>query len=374
MPIARDGTGRRVAINWRLVALFASGILVGGIAAGWAVVQLMSPAVPATPAARAPAGTTVAATSVPKPKAEASALRQYVACPSQPLIPAVSKADGQLRLQAGSSDVAASILAGKEAAASGRLRDAEVSFLIACGAADQSGRAESMAPADARYQLGRHYANVALSNQSMRGRIELLKRAEILYTDSLGAYRDRHGEGHEKTHFAAEGLAMVRQVVAPGVQPAPAAPQQPVQVATPKEPARPVAQAKPVAPPAVVAPARPRPRQDEPAEMDAPVRQATGEASQRRQQQARPSFDCNKARSPSERAICSDSLLAQLDRDLGRLHARARNSAADAAAFRRQNDQEWRRRESSCRGDRECLLNWYANRRDQLLDDIADAR
>ena len=45
-----------------------------------------------------------------------------------------------------------------------------------------------MAPADARYQLGRHYANVALSNQSMRGRIELLKRAEVMYSDSLGAY------------------------------------------------------------------------------------------------------------------------------------------------------------------------------------------
>lgn len=210
----------------------------------------------------------------------------------------------------------------------------------------------------------------------MRGRIELLKRAEVLYTDSLGAYRARHGEGHEKTHFAAEGLAMVRQVVAPGVQPAPAAPQQPVQVAAPKVTTPvPVTVAPPMTPklPAVVvAPARPRPRQVEPAEMDAPVRQATGEASQ--QQQARPSFDCNKARSPSERAICSDSLLAQLDRDLGRLHARARNSAADAAAFRRQNDQEWRRREASCRGDRECLLNWYANRRDQLLDDIADAR
>ena len=194
---------------------------------------------------------------------------------------------------------------------------------------------------------------------------------------------------------------MVREVVAPGIQPAPAAPQQPVKVAAPKvttpapvtvgpplmprlpalsaarpaEPARPVAQATPVAPPPVVlAPARPRPRQFEPTVVDAPVRQATGEASQRPQQQARPSFDCNKARSPSERAICSDSYLAQLDRDLGRLHARARNSTSDAVAFRRQNDQEWRRRESTCRGDRECLLNWYAHRRDQLLDDIDDAR
>ena len=46
----------------------------------------------------------------------------------------------------------------------------------------------------------------------------------------------------------------------------------------------------------------------------------------------------------------------------------------DTAAFRRHNDQEWRRRESTCRGDRECLLDWYAQRREQLLDNIDDAR
>ena len=106
------------------------------------------------------------------------------------------------------------------------------------------------------------------------------------------------------------------------------------------------------------------------------VRQATGEATQAQGQAAGagPSFDCGKARSPSERTICSDSELAQLDRSLGRLHARARNAAPDAAAFRRQNDQEWRRREQSCRGDRECLLDWYAHRRGQLLDDIEETR
>lgn len=333
-------------------------------------------------------------------------MRPSTACPAQPVLPVNNQQDGQVRLQTAnagksSSDVTALILAGKEAAAAGRMRDAEVSFLMACAAADKSGRSGSTEPADARYQLGRHYANVALSNETMRQewRTELLKRAETLYADSLQAYRTRHGEGHEKTHFAAEGLAMVRQGLGQaGVPATAAAPSRPVQTAVkppvperpapviaarPVEPARTVAQAIPIAPSAPLVQPKPRPRPLEPT-VTPWVRQATGEATQAQGQVAwagagtgagaGPSFDCGKARSPSERTICSDSELAQLDRSLGRLHARARNAAPDAAAFRRRNDQEWRRRESSCRGDRECLLDWYAHRRGQLLDDIDESR
>lgn len=124
-----------------------------------------------------------------------------------------------------------------------------------------------------------------------------------------------------------------------------------------------------------VAVAAPAPRtKPAPRKLEAPVtaapqlRQATGDASV-----PTPSFDCSRARSRPEQIICSDAQLAQLDRELSRLHARARNASSDAAAFRRQNDQEWRDRESICR-DRECLLRWYAHRRDQLLNDIEDAR
>ena len=99
------------------------------------------------------------------------------------------------------------------------------------------------------------------------------------------------------------------------------------------------------------------------------VRQATGVATQ-----GRPSFDCALARSPAERRICADAELSQLDRDLGRLHARAKNSTADGAAFRRQNEREWRRRESVCGGDRECLLDWYADRREQLRGELDGGR
>ena len=87
----------------------------------------------------------------------------------------------------------------------------------------------------------------------------------------------------------------------------------------------------------------------------------------------RPSFDCAKARSRPERLICSDAELARLDRDTGRLHARAKAAARDPAAFKRQNDREWKQREADCR-DKACLLAWYANRRAQLQQTLAQAR
>ena len=98
----------------------------------------------------------------------------------------------------------------------------------------------------------------------------------------------------------------------------------------------------------------------------APLRQATGTPTL-----ARPSFNCTLARSPTERRICSDSKLAQLDRDLGRLHARARSVTTKPTAFKSRNDREWRWREVHCGGDRECLLQWYGHRRHQLLADLA---
>lgn len=87
----------------------------------------------------------------------------------------------------------------------------------------------------------------------------------------------------------------------------------------------------------------------------------------------RPSFDCAKARSRSERLICGDTELAALDRDTGRLHARAKAATGNSAAFRRQNDAAWKQREARCR-DKACLVAWYAQRRAQLQQVVAKAR
>ena len=368
---------QRKPINWKVAAIFAAGLLLGGGVAVWAMLRLQAPDRPAVQAG-APAERTVKASAAP-PAAYA-----HVACPAGLVIASSSNEDGKARLQVEpktSSDIAALILFGKESAAAGRLRDAEISFQAACQASDKLQRADAPEPADTRYQLARHYAHVVqVSDLSLPNRAELIRRADLLYSDAVQAYRVRHGESHEKTRFAAEGLAALRQSFAQAA-PTVALPAQPVQKPAPASAATPapraVAAAEP-APPAPVraarpvdlprpaiaaAPARPRTRPAWVEVENGPVRQATGAPNQ-----GTPSFDCGLARSPAERRICSDAELSRLDRELGRLHARARNSAPDGAAFRRQNDREWRRREATCGGDRECLLDWYAQRRDQLLD------
>ncbi len=61
-----------------------------------------------------------------------------------------------------------------------------------------------------------------------------------------------------------------------------------------------------------------------------------------------------------------------MDRDLARLYARAKKTTGDSAAFRQQTRAEWRQREQRCR-DRECLVDWYAHRRQQLTETLRRA-
>lgn len=86
----------------------------------------------------------------------------------------------------------------------------------------------------------------------------------------------------------------------------------------------------------------------------------------------RPSFDCQLAQSLTEDLICSDPELARLDRDLARLYARARFVTRDPVGFREQTHDEWRRREETC-SDPDCLREWYARRRKQLNEVIAQS-
>ena len=360
----------------RYAVVLASGLVLGAVVAGWAALQLQAPATPDRTVQSVPAGSTVA-------KAHAAAARLH-ACPAAPVIAASSRDDGRLQPRNESaavrsaSDIPALILSGKEAAAAGRLRDAEVSFLLACRAADQLQRADATEPAEARYQLARHYAQFMTVADVPAGaaRTELRNRAELLYSDSVHSYQARYGESHEKTRFAVEGLATLRQsfaqasaVAAPVTTQAPVAHRAPQTVVAvqPPAPAARNAVFPTVVPsqPAIVTVAPP-PRVSKTQVVNTPLRPATGAPTL-----ATPSFNCSLARSPAERRICSDSELAQLDRDLGRLHARAKSATADAAGFRRRNDREWRWRETNCGGERECLLQWYGNRRDQLLAELA---
>ena len=279
------------------------------------------------------------------PQSAALAPVQHAACPLQPAVAiAAGKKDGQFALQADLSSMAAAniasfIVLGKEAAAAGRPRDAEVAFLMSCRVADRLKGGDSVESANAKYQLGWLYARLALEGSASAKRAELRTRAERLYADSLRTFQAKYGPSHEKTRFAAEGLAALQQPPVPSTARSSSAPSS---ITAPLPQPREVAgQSARAAPPLPQSPsASPSPG---------------------------PTFDCAKARSVPEKLICSDAELARLDRELGRVYTRAKNAAADGAAFRRQNSEEWRRREATCR-DRECLLRWYANRHDQLIN------
>lgn len=350
--------------------------LVAGVALG--AMGMMSLRGGDGPYASSPASTrSMGAASAPAP-ASTFVTAVSVNCEFAPMLSNGGEGDGQVALQsrpaaASGSEVASLILSGKEAAAAGRQRDAEVSFLNACRNAAVLQEGDGIPLSDAMYQLGRHYATVAAFG-APRGK-ELLQRAERLYSASLEGYRSRLGPTHEKTKFAQEGLVTVRQGTgntvtanaAPATPaPAPAAPAPTPQVAAPAPvvPAPAPVAAAPVPAPAPVA-AAPMPA---PVPAPAPVAMAAPAPAPAPAPQARrtaPSFNCAQARSVTEKLICADEELARADRELGALHQRAREASADPRAFQRASDAEWAKREATCR-DRECLRRWYAERREQL--------
>ena len=344
-------------ISKRQGAVFAAGLVLVAVvlAVAWRVVASSSP----------PTGRPETAALAPQSLLVESS--QASSCPAQAFVGVASEKDGLfpfLSDLAGltADEIGSFIIIGKESASAGRPRDAETALLMACRLADKLKGTGSVESADAKYQLGWHYAALAQDNpfQYAPGpRAELLWRAQLLYSDSLNAYRARFGEAHEKTRFAGEGLASVRQTLAQ-TQTAPLT-KSPASVAagTTGKPAK-TAVASRLA--ASRSSTGSRPRKVDLAKAAPPPRQAPS-----------PSFDCRQARSVPEKLICSDAELAQLDRELGRVYARARNATSDRAAFRRRQSQEWLRREASCR-DRDCLLRWYAQRRDQLMSEIEGRR
>ena len=297
------------------------------------------------------------------------------ACSLQPAVAPAGEKDGQFPLQADVSgltatDIGSFLVIGKQSAAAGRPRDAETAFLMACRVADKIKGASSVESADARYQLGAHYAALALAGTAPARvyQAELLQRAEGLYADSLPAYLANYGKSSDLSMQAAQGLSAVRQALvqlprqaqpvsgnlpAPALAPASAGPVMQSQEADSSSD-------QPPAPPL------------EPQQVD--MAKAAADIPQRSQRSGAPkgdgpSFDCRQARSNTEKMICSDAELSRLDRELGRAYERARKATSDPSAFRRQGELEWRRRETMCQ-DHGCLLRWYAYRRAQLVSVI----
>jgi hypothetical protein len=116
----------------------------------------------------------------------------------------------------------------KEAAAAGRPQEAEVAFLMSCRSGRPATGGDSVESANAKDQLGSLYARLALESgpgvRTSTKRAELGSRAQRLYADSLHTYQARYGLAHEKTRFAAEGLAALEQLSVPAAAPSRPAP------------------------------------------------------------------------------------------------------------------------------------------------------
>jgi len=75
-----------------------------------------------------------------------------------------------------------------------------------------------------------------------------------------------------------------------------------------------------------------------------------------------PSFDCSKAKSISEKLICSDKELANEDNELFVLYSKAKANTYDPVGFKTEAAEAWKVREKNCL-DKQCLLDWFETRK-----------
>ena len=73
------------------------------------------------------------------------------------------------------------------------------------------------------------------------------------------------------------------------------------------------------------------------------------------------SFDCKKAATRVEKAICADAQLSELDEHLGRFYFAARERLAENASCVAAEQREWIRRRNAC-ADAACLRQAYLER------------
>lgn len=319
---------------WRKGWLFAGGMLLGGVLVVGAYRAWVGPSssevseVPASASAPV-AAAAPAAPAAAEPDAGKIALAPpapATGCEFGPVVPAGANGDGQFNLDAAlaaepAPTPSAFLAVAQEAAGKGRPRDAEVALIAACRAAGRTAGVPSTPLADAKSNLGQHYAALAAAaaNRPAAADLqpELLRRAESLFGDSVKTYTAALGQNASKTRMASQRLAALSQ---PG--------------SMPSEDTAVLGAAKPFA------------------DTDVYDESAGG--------------GCAAPRSAAERLVCGDPELAQLENDLDRLRAQARSVTRDPGGFAKRQEQAWAQRESNCK-DKGCLLRWYAQRRGQLL-------
>lgn len=77
------------------------------------------------------------------------------------------------------------------------------------------------------------------------------------------------------------------------------------------------------------------------------------------------SFDCNRAATPTEVAICADAGLSQLDEQMAAAYRTALAAASEADALK-ESQREWLALTATCGDNRNCLATTYGERLAQL--------
>lgn len=312
--------------SWRTTGLVLTAIVAAGSMLLAAYVGAFGPAPRSQPPpVRSAASAPPAAVPVAAEPAAPAVVAAASTCPAQPILQARSDGDGQFLLQAALSaktptDPAAFVSVAREAASQGRMRDAEVAWIAACHVAERSSGAQSAPVADMKSHMGQHYVMLAAQERTDAAREGLLQRASTLFSESAQAFASALGRNASRTRLAEQRLASVR----------------------------------------------------EPETLRAALRQPPGD----------PTATMGAARSSSEDIpgrprvagnahvlIRSDPELSQLESDLQRLRSQASQVARDPRGMRARDAWALAQRDSQCQ-DRGCLVRWYAQRRQQLLNEF----
>jgi len=124
--------------------------------------------------------------------------------------------------------------------------------------------------------------------------------------------------------------------------------------------------AEPATPPPPPAIRNPPPVRSAPARRAAPTVRARPRVERTAQAATRPAFHCDWRLRPSEKMVCADATLAQLDRQLNHAYGQALRAGVPRAQLRREQDAWVFRREAAARRSRAALVSYYNRRIDQL--------
>ncbi|MGE4243585.1 hypothetical protein [Ramlibacter sp.] len=199
--------------RFRKGLIFAAA-LAAGLLVLWGVQRAVQKPPPPTQASQiaAPKPASAPSDSSALPAAQVITAKHPTGCDLDPVAQANGSRDGQFTLRTGlahgsAPEPTAYVTVAREAAADGRLRDAEIALITACQLAGEATPAPSTPLADIQMKLAEHYAALGATDRAGESRSEFLRRAQVLFAASEQSYEHVLGRQASKTRMAARKLA-----------------------------------------------------------------------------------------------------------------------------------------------------------------------